>query len=296
MSSQSDRVDLPPEVAAALEEQRGNSGCPPPDLLQAADAGVVPPEVGERVSAHLKTCLNCKTLLDSVAILDEAPLEMEQRDRIWRRIQAGSVEKASPKRRWTAWLRVMLGPWPSAGFAVALLAIALGVGLLRQRGQTPVRPVSERPPEVATSAPVLPLEKAPVVLPPVAFLVWRGAEDENPWKPLQAALKPYESGDYSEAERRLQDVAAKYPRVAEAWFYLGVTRLLLNSNDGARDDLEKARGIVGPLSNEAGWYLAIANQRTGRIPEARRLLQELCTAPDRSSKACRGLDALTPAK
>src|SRR2546423_11917312 len=83
-----DGTDLPGELEPALRDWRlRNAGCPRPDLLQAAEAGVLPPDEAEPVLRHLETCRTCESLLRDLAPVDEAPLETGERQRIWSRIE-----------------------------------------------------------------------------------------------------------------------------------------------------------------------------------------------------------------
>ena len=104
----------------------------------------------------------------------------------------------------------------------------------------------------------------------------------------------YQSGDYAQAAERLRGLTAKHPRLAEAWFYLGVCRLFLKADADAAGDLERARSLAeAPLADYAGWYLALADERAGKVREARALLGELCrSGGTMAAKACTGLQKL----
>ena len=115
------------------------------------------------------------------------------------------------------------------------------------------------------------MSKPALLLPLATALVVRG-EAEEASRALGAALAPYRTDDYVAAERLLAAVVQKYPSSADAWFYLGSTRLLDGDAAGARDALAEARARgVGDRDDEAAWLLATAEARLGdtRRPPAR---------------------------
>ncbi len=108
------------------------------------------------------------------------------------------------------------------------------------------------------------VKKPALLLPLATALVVRG-EAEEASRALGAALAPYRTDDYVAAERLLEAVVQKYPASADAWFYLGSTRLLDGDPAGAREALTEARARgVGDRDDEAAWLLATAEARTGR--------------------------------
>jgi len=134
------------------------------------------------------------------------------------------------------------------------------------------------------------------VLPASTAILWRGQEDAaaRRTKDLNQALIPYEAGNYTEAARRLDLVRKRYPRLAEAPFYLGVSQLFLKQNDDAAKSLKDAVNLADqPLADEATWYLALALYRTGRTHPASSLLEPLCRAGGKNSgSACAGIKEL----
>jgi len=170
--------------------------------------------------------------------------------------------------------------------------------------RNPAQPASEisgnRPAaQVQTpAASVLQLEKAPVVLPASAAIVWRGKSDPaaKQGKDLKDALEPYESGDYAEAARRLQRLGKQYPTMAQAPFYLGVSQLFLNQNEDAAGSLKAASVISqSPVADEALWYLALAEHRLTKDDLAGSILETLCKSGGKNSaRACAGAKELGP--
>jgi len=178
----------------------------------------------------------------------------------------------------------------------------LAAGLWRERRQ-PATSLSQAPnPKAATPSPptVFRLEKAPIVLPASAVMVWRGESDKGnaQWKELQEALASYQADDYQEAAQRLKRITEKYPRLAEARFYLGICQLFLDGNVVAAENLKEVRSQAPlSLSEDVDWYLALAYQRMGRAGDAGPLLEGLCQGQGKkSATACLGLKELTVIK
>lgn len=216
--------------------------CPHPDLLLAAREGVLPEEIGAGVVAHLAECSLCRALERGLADPElTAPTAREEK-RLRARVRRGAGER--PKRRW-------------ALFAIPAAAVAaLCFVFLIPRGPRP----APAPPAPATRAG---LEKPAVNLPVASALVWRGAGEE-PQKLIQElneALEPYRADQYEESVRRLAAFTARYPKSAEAQFYLGVSLLFLDRKAEAAAALEKAKATAeGPLATQAAKYLDLARR------------------------------------
>ena len=117
-------------------------------------------------------------------------------------------------------------------------------------------------------------------------------------KQRRRVMAPYrENGkpkDWDEAERRLEDVVSRFPASADAWFYLGATRLLDGDAAGAREALAQAHAIgVVDRADETTWLLATAEARVGAVDEARPKLRSVCDGSGEfKSAACSALDSL----
>ena len=44
----------------------GPTACPVPELVQASHTGVLPPELQQRVAAHVALCVVCQALVDAL--------------------------------------------------------------------------------------------------------------------------------------------------------------------------------------------------------------------------------------
>ncbi len=180
-------------------------GCPSPDVLIALGGDALPEELRQPAEAHLKTCAACRALVADLDALDiVVPASLDAR--------VLSREGA----RGASWRGPLL-----ALAAVIVAAVALGV-VYRKRPDEGAQVARVEVPAAAT--PVVPkggtwaVSKPALLLPLATALVVRG-EAEEASRALGAALAPYRTDDYVEAERLLEAVVEKYPASADAWFY-----------------------------------------------------------------------------
>jgi len=305
------------------------SRCPDPSVIQAAMGFVLPDVPGAQIRAHVDGCPMCRLLVRDLESLDDAPLPERDANRIWARVVQKTIESgitpktlsSQPDRAVTKWWTPFFRPWAiaAAAMVVIVLAISLSVGIrlvraprdnseasnslpdVSPRENTAASPPQSIPSPSTSTTTAFILEKAPVRLPASAAMVWRGGADADSdrasaeLKELEIALEPYRAGNYAEAELRLTRLAKKYPRSAEARFYLGVSQLFLNKDQEAVGNLKEARSLADrTLSGQAAWYLAMAYHRVGQNDLARPLLEKLCGAASKTSpRACAGLDELS---
>jgi TolA-binding protein len=309
--------------------------CPEPAVIQAARASVLPDGRSARIIAHVEDCPMCRLLVHDLELLDQAPLSEHDANRIWARIESGIALKGlSLQPRFiptdplntgptaAKWWMPFFRPWvvSAAAFAVIVLAIGISVGIRLMRAPKNNSEASGRLPQVSagdnttaaipaqsipspstSTAGAFLLEKAPVRLPASAAMVWRGGADADSdrasaqLKDLEQALVPYRSGNYAEAEARLKRVAEKYPRLAEARFYLGVSELFLNQDQDAAGSLKTTRSLADQaLAAKAAWYLAVAYHRLGQGDQVRPILEKLCHSTGKdSARACAALGELS---
>jgi tetratricopeptide (TPR) repeat protein len=257
-------------------------GCPAPDVLMALNGEGLPEELRQRAEVHVASCSACKALVADLNAIDvEVPESLDARV-LTPATAAGGT-----------WRTPLL-----ALAAVLVAAVALGVFYRNSQTSSDDR-VARVQTSAATPAPAAPqagtwdVKKPALLLPLATALVVRGA-DEEASRALGAALAPYRTDDYVAAERLLEGVVQKYPSSADAWFYLGSTRLLDGDPAGAREALNEARTRgVGDRDDEAAWLLATAEARTGALDQARRRLTALCAGAGAfKTAACNARTAL----
>lgn len=240
-------------------------GCPSPDVLVALSGDALPDHLRQPAHAHVASCAACRALVADLGQLDlDVPASLDAR--VLLKAGGGGA-------RWRTPLLAL----------AAVLVAAVAVGLVYRNSQTPVAgtvahvepapaPAAVAPPPAGAWA----VTKPALLLPLATALVVRG-EEAQASQALGAALAPYRTDDYVTAERLLAQVVQKYPSSADAWFYLGSTRLLDGDPAGARDALTEARARgVGDRDDEAAWLLATAEARLGQRDQARARLTTLC--------------------
>jgi TolA-binding protein len=255
-------------------------GCPPPDVLLALGGDALPEDIRRPAEAHAARCAACRVFLADIAQIEpEAPAALDSR--VLDATRSGG----------SAWRTIFL---PLA----AVLVAAVGIGIYyRTSPSAPETTVATVPAAAADPAPTprgtWDIRKPALLLPLATAVVIRGEEAEAS-AALAAALAPYRTDDYVAAERQLEDVVTRFPKAADAWFYLGATRLLDGDPAGAREALTRARSLgVGDRDDEAAWLLATAEARVGALDEARPKLQSLCdSAGDFKAAACAALETL----
>jgi hypothetical protein len=238
-------------------------GCPPPDVLLALGGDALPEDIRRPAETHVARCAACRVLLADIAQIEpEAPASLDRR-----------VLDATPSGG-SAWRTIVL---PLA----AVLVAAVGVGIYYRTPPAPEATVATAPAPTADPAPIprggsWDIRKPALLLPLATAVVVRGEEAEAS-AALAAALAPYRTDDYVAAERQLEDVVTRFPESADAWFYLGATRLLDGDPSGAREALTRSRSLgVGDRDDEAAWLLATSEARVGALDEARARLRSLC--------------------
>lgn len=196
----------------------------------------------------------------------------------------------------------------SGSLAAALVALAVGITLFPNRETTipEDRPAAASDagnppaPEPANQSAAVPLVKPPVKLTPAVALRWRGASEERQPSAddLTRAFDAYRRDDFSEAAVRFEAVARRDPDVAEAHFYLGISRLFLSDRAAAIAALRRARTLAPRFfARDAAWYLSVAYAATGDRAGALAELQPLCAdGQEHSVQACAAIRRMAPAR
>jgi tetratricopeptide (TPR) repeat protein len=105
-------------------------------------------------------------------------------------------------------------------------------------------------------------------------VVLRGPRDEGA-EQFEAAMRLYRTGDYAGALEGLHAADAMNPDRPRTRFFLAVSQLLLGQNSDAAASFERTIALgESPYLEEAHFYLAKAWLRLGRLPAARRELQQ----------------------
>jgi len=293
MSSEHD--DWDDEERETLETLKGqiaaisrrHAGDPPLDLLMAARAGVLPDGIQKEMEAHLGRSAWSRALVDGVEqSSSELALDAVTERRLWTRISRPvPAEPAPVATASTAW-------W---NYAAAAVAASLVIAVMGSRGggaptvDRPRDPVSIATAPVAEPAPLaLAFTKPDVILSPAA-LTWRGGSATNPFlTDLQPAIEAYRNGAYADADARFTTLAVRYPSAIEVLYFHGIVRMLGDDFAGATRLLSAAVALNEPtFADDAAWYLAVAEQRSGHDADALRRMAGLCAGGGaRASDAC----------
>jgi len=287
------------------EIRRRHQDDPSLEMLRAAEADALPPEIKARVTRHLQDSAWSRAVVDGLRETgadDHLDAASEDRlfERITRKAQA-TPSRAPSRRRWS----------PAIAIGGLALAATLLIAVVVQRSgpDTVVPPDGASAsigvkPTIVDSVPTRPdppriaFAKPEVKLSPSA-LAWRGDAAANPFvRDLAPAIDAYRAGDYPRAVAAFDRLSAVYPGSIEVSFYLGVSRMLAGDDAGAIAPLEAAARLDNQtFADDVAWYLAIAQQRTGH-PNARAKLADLCRGQGaHASSACAAvaqLDAAAP--
>jgi hypothetical protein len=291
--------DAEPEDEAAVElfwpsSDRAAAACPPPELVQASQTGVLPPTLQHRLAAHVEHCVVCKALVDALDDASVGSLTAEEQERILDRVRS---EIGRPTRGFV-WSRL----WQLSAAAACVVLVAAGSMFVWQSRRGPTAPAAS-PPGVNVQLPnpssVFQLEKPLMGARNRVDLVWRGSPQPEEAADVARALEPYDANDFVEATRRLRAIISRYPQSAAGHFYLGVSDLFLDQNADGAIALENAERLAedkAELAREAKWYLALAYRRMGQTARAVSQLDALCRAASpRAAQACAGLRELSAA-
>jgi hypothetical protein len=281
------------DALAGLEDEietmrQRHAADPPFELLRAAHADALPPDLQTAVSEHLSASALSRTLAEGLG--DDGPtLTAEEQERLLARIMKEAGKASEPSRVWN-WLRPALA---GAGI-VAVASLVWLVSSTTERGERIAPPETTVVVALPRSTPpfLLPFEKPDVRL-GMSALTWRGTTGSS--NQLLADLKPgldaYRSGNYATADRELTALAAQYPGTIEILFYQGVSRLFLDDLPGAIGSLTAAEAVGDrSFAADVSWYRAVAEQRSGNVPDARVRLDALCRAG--AARACSALEQL----
>jgi hypothetical protein len=276
---------------AALRERHAND--PPLDLLRAAHADALPPDLQARVSDHLTESAWSRALVDGANDVEHS-LDAPASDRLFARI----TQSTTPQRPLFSAVR-----FASRVLAAAAALIIITALWVSWRGTASVAPPSKPAASQTTVARAeppfeLPLRKPDVRL-SVSALTWRGPSGAASLvDDLAPALDAFRASDYARAAQLLQPIERQYPKAFEPPFYRGISLLFLNDPSAAIDELQTAARLAdSSFSSDVAWYLAVAELRAGRLVAARVYLDPLCrTANAHTADACDAIKKLDGAR
>jgi hypothetical protein len=279
------------ELAAIRERHAAD---PSLDLLRAAYADALPPDLQARVSEHLSESAWSRALVDGANDVDHS-LDAPSSDRLFARI----MDAARLRPRWFSATRVA-----ARALAAAAALIIIAALWVSWRGTMPTEPPSKAAaPQYAvahTAAPPVdvPLGK-PAVRLSISALTWRGPSGGVALvDDLAPALDAFRASDYARAAQLLRPIEEQYPKAIEPPFYRGIALLFLNDASGAVDELQAAARLAdSTFSLDIAWYLAVAELRAGHLAATRVYLDPLCrTANAHTADACDALKKLDGAR
>jgi hypothetical protein len=272
--------------------QQRHRHSPPFELLRAAQAEVLPPDLQATVSQHVADSAMSRRLAEGLGD-DEPGLSAEDQERLLARIMKDVRRDSAPSGAW-GWLRpVLLG-----GGIVAMASLVWMVS--RETGEPLGPPERQVVVALPPAAPpfLLPFDKPDVRL-SMNALTWRGTTGSS--NQLLADLKPgldaYREGDYAVADRELTALASRYPGTVEIPFYQGISRLFLGDFSGASAAFDAAEAAGDrTFAADISWYRAVAEHRSGNVTSARERLESICNARGTdATRACTALEQIAKA-
>lgn len=273
-----------------LQERHAKN--PSLELLRAASAGVLPADLQASTVAHLAESRWSRVLVEG-ANAAGGGLDQDDEARLLAR-----VHRVAPSRTASRLGRPRV--WSSLVAVAAVLVVA--VVIVQRSRETPIAPTAGVGTDRPGTAPLptaprfqLSLDKPDVKISPRA-LTYRGDVTADAFlSQLKPALDAYRRSDYRRADREFTALAAQYPQSVEVLFYQGVARLFLSDFAGADASLSAADRLNDvSFAVDVAWYRAIADERLGRMADARARLTTLCSQDNqpRQRAACEAAEKL----
>lgn len=224
-------------------------------LLPAYELGVLSDEDREAFESHVLQCDACFQELErGAAVATELQANRSRFRRILEEAPAAGWRPREVKVRPStlSWLRPQI--------AVPALAAAVAIFMLITRAPGPdYRKLASFPRQVT-----------------LPDAVRRGAGRDDAVRELMQAGAGYlDLGRFEEAERHFAAALDRDPGLADAAYFLGLSRVFRGDIDGALTPLERAVEIGTGNQPEYTWVLANAYLRAGQITKARETLLSL---------------------
>jgi len=295
-----DERDLLEEFGTSFEAMKArHADCPKPELLLAALAGVLAEDTAGSVAAHLRKCDFCQILLRDLTDAELDAARPEEDRRVRERVLSATKASAKAEKAGGGILSVLFRrAVPVAALAGIVLAAVVWVRFHQPTGPVSVPSTVVVQPVKPAAPSALQWEKPPIKLQASSILLSRGKPrnaQEKYAKELTAALAPYRDDNFAEAVQKLAKVAQAFPDGVEAQLYLGISQLSLQQDAQAITSLTKAQKL-GPetFRDDATWYLALAQKRTGNLQQSVAELGKLCQGNSSySQRACAGIQELS---
>lgn len=243
--------DVDPRLRAAAEALPPIGPHPDEDAWVALQSGMLSQPARRAVADHVASCASCAVVYRAISLLTAEA-------------QQGGLRPPIVRNTWLGASRNIL---LMAGMLVAAVGLVVWIGT-RSEGP-PAQNLAPRPWALVLTAPAVQL--------PARYVVpAQGADEDRRFvRAFGDAIAPYRAGDYANAAVALDAVAARFPDIAEAAFYLGVSRLLAGDAQGARTPLANA-ARAGEMRDAARWFGAAAAEQAGRPRDADAALDTLC--------------------
>lgn len=252
--------------------------CPGPDVLLARTSESLDADLRDRLERHLATCTDCARLA-----ADFEALALDEPD---------AAVKARVRSRLPPPRPARPAIWLGAAAAVALASTLTALWWSRPtRAPEPASAVVDtaRRNEAAPVMALWAIEPPPIRVPLSSLDVPRsGNAGSSSSAAIVDALAPYRRGDYTGAIVALERVVRDRPEDGDAFFYLGASYLMADRPREALAPLAQARRLSAPHRHaEIDWYLATAEQRSGRPAASRARLAAICAvAGPFQARAC----------
>lgn len=123
---------------------------------------------------------------------------------------------------------------------------------------------------------------------PQASFTEMGASEET----LAAAEKAFNSGNYQDAIKPLQDYLLSHENSMEAWFYIGICKLETGEEDSAEMLFRQVTTIDSAYKIEATWYLALTYLKKGEIEKCKLELAKIPEGSEHFKAAQKALKTL----
>ena len=261
-----------------------------PDTAERYVSGMLPDSEQAAFEDHFFACDSCLQRVQALQDLQGALAAMPP--------EAQAVP-AQPSRR--------VPPMTWMALAAMLVLSVIVSRVPRQAGEPTDVPAPAAPTDRARPAPPAnppatvrgPIEDpfvrmGKVTPPPYVALTTRSEADPDA-QAFANAMTHYAGGRFDQSSAALRVLVTGAPGLAHAQFFLGVSELMENRPDAAREAFERTiRSGVAPYADEAHFYLAKAALRVKDVGTAHR---ELRTAIDREAgprgEAAKLLDELT---